>query len=141
MRPVHMYQPLTTPQGVPSPYHGAVHPYPSYEHGPDYTRPVFDMPFMQAPYNVLNGLGQLQILPSGGWVFTSSTNAETHRENQRMAVYKGAGAAAVVGLLIAAVTAPRVNRGRAMAQGAVAFAVVGLVASGVTYSTWPKVVE
>lgn len=52
-----MYNAAESPEGVPSPYHGAVHPYPSYEHGPDYTRPVFDMPFVRQPYNVLSGLG------------------------------------------------------------------------------------
>jgi hypothetical protein len=32
-----------------------VEPYPSYEHGPDYTRASFNMPFMLNPYNILAG--------------------------------------------------------------------------------------
>jgi len=51
------YNPAEYPQGVPSPYTGNVHPYPSYEHGPDYTRPVFGRPFVRRPYNVTSGLG------------------------------------------------------------------------------------
>ncbi len=52
-----MYQATAYPEGVPNPYRGAVHPYPSYEHGPDYTRPVFEMPYEPRPHNVLSGLG------------------------------------------------------------------------------------
>lgn len=51
------------PQGVPSPYSGQVHPYPSYEHGADYTRPVFDMTFVRQPFNVLSGVGD-----TGPWL-------------------------------------------------------------------------
>lgn len=49
------YDPLRFPQGVPNPYGVRRHPYPSYEHGADYTRPVFAMPFMLNPFNVLEG--------------------------------------------------------------------------------------
>lgn len=52
------YNPSEYPQGVPSPYVPRVHPYPSYAQGPDYTRPVFDMPFVPRPFNVMEGLGQ-----------------------------------------------------------------------------------
>lgn len=52
-----IYNAAEYPQGVPSPYRGQVHPYPSYEHGPDYTRPTFGMPYVRQPFNVLEGLG------------------------------------------------------------------------------------
>jgi hypothetical protein len=125
-----MYDPATTPQGVPSPFMPAVHPYPSYEHGPDYTRPVFDMPFVQRPYNVMNGVGQFDFL---------TATVEEHREKQRMAFWKGVGAASVLGVLLAASGVSGAKRGPAIAQAAVSFGVVGLVAAGVTYATWPKV--
>jgi len=59
-----MYDPTRYPEGVPNPWTPAVHPYPSVHHGPNYVRPVFDMTFSDNPYNVLEGLGDIQA-PSG----------------------------------------------------------------------------
>ncbi len=58
-----MYNPAEYPQGVPNPYTPGYHPYPSFQHGADYTRPVFEMPYVRQPFNVLAGVGQTE--PSG----------------------------------------------------------------------------
>lgn len=55
-----IYNAAEYPQGVPNPYTPAVHPFPSFQHGADYTRPVFGMPWVPQPFNVLSGLGQTQ---------------------------------------------------------------------------------
>lgn len=55
--------PAEYPSGVPNPYHGMVHVYPSYMHGGDWARPVFGFPYRVRPYNVLAGLGQAPPAP------------------------------------------------------------------------------
>lgn len=52
-----MYNASEYPEGVPNPNYPDVNIYPTYEHGPDYTRPVFGQPFEPGPFNVLEGLG------------------------------------------------------------------------------------
>lgn len=56
--PDSMYNAAEYPQGVPNLYVPAVHPFPTTKHGPDYTRPVFGMPFVRRPMTVLAGLGE-----------------------------------------------------------------------------------
>lgn len=53
-----IYNAAEYPEGVLNPYTPAVHPYPSFQHGPDYTRPYFGMPYVRQPFNVLSGLGE-----------------------------------------------------------------------------------
>lgn len=118
-----MYNAAEYPQGVPNPDVPDVSLYPTYEHGPDYTRAVFGHPWVERPFNVLSGLG--------------FDLFEEQRAEQRAAFYKGVGAASALGLLLVAVGAPK-RTGSALAQAAVAFGLVGLVASGVTYATWPR---
>lgn len=120
------YNAAEYPQGVPNPNYPDVNLYPTYEHGPDYTRPVFGMPWMRMPYNVLSGVGQTNLL-------------EEHKANERTAFWKGVGAAAGVGALLAFVAAPSGRKGKQVAMAAVSFALVGAVGAGVTYSTWPRV--
>lgn len=47
------------PDGVPSPYRDQVHLYPTYMHGPDYSRPVFTYPYVLRPLDKLEGDGPL----------------------------------------------------------------------------------
>lgn len=108
-----MYDARRYPEGVPNPYFAMVEPYPSYVHGADYTRPVFSMPFLLNPHNVLAGLGQ--DLPPG-------PDAES-----RFFVY-GALSAAVATSALAAIGAPAGKRGVALAGGAMIGALIGLAA-------------
>lgn len=63
-----IYNAAEYPEGVPNPYTPAVHPYPSFQHGADYTRPVFGMPWVPQPFNVLSGVGQAETSgPGFGW--------------------------------------------------------------------------
>lgn len=115
-----MYNAAEYPTGVPNPWVGEVNSYPNLVHGPDYTRPVFTTPFMVRPHNVLSGLGLF----------------EEYEAEKRAAFWKGVGAAAGTGLLLALVGAG--NRKMAV-RAAVGFGIVGAIGAGVTYGTWPKV--
>ncbi len=115
-----MYNAAEYPQGVPNPDYPDVNLYPTYEHGPDYTRPVFGEPWMRQPFNVMNGLG--------AW-------AERKPFYQAPAYWKGVGAAVGLGVVLAAVGAPMGRKPAAIAQAAVAFGLVGIVAAAVTYAT------
>ncbi len=118
-----MYNAAEYPQGVPNPDYPDVSLYPTYEHGPDYTRPVFGEPWMRQPFNVMSGLGQVERPP----FYTAP------------AYWKGVGAAAGLGVLLAVVGAPR--KPAAIAQAAVAFGLVGVLAAAVTYATQPGAPE
>lgn len=120
-----LYNAAEYPQGVPNPNYPDVNLYPTYEHGPDYTRPVFGMPWMRQPYNVLSGIGEGLL--------------EEHKAKERAAFMKGVGAAAGVGILLAFIAGPRGRKPAGIAMAAVSFGLVGAVGAGVTYSTWPRV--
>lgn len=121
------YNAAEFPQGVPNPNYPDVNLYPTYEHGPDYTRPVFGMPWMRMPYNVLSGIGA-----------EDGLFAE-HKAKERAAFAKGVGAAAGVGILLAFIAGPMGRKPKGLAMAAVSFGLVGAVGAGVTYSTWPRV--
>lgn len=104
----YMYQPNSNPQGVPNPWEPAVHPYPSYEHGPDYTRPVFSMPFVNRPYNVRGVSGT---------------------ELTRKSAAYGIGAAFLASALVGALSAPRRKLETAIYAG-IGGAVLGWVTIG-----------
>jgi len=152
------YNPAETPQGVPSPYTPNVHPYPSYEHGPDYTRPEFRMPFVVRPLNVLAGLGQLPkwwprvnragrpiVQPQPNpyavhWPQDLGSITERYEDRKSQALFKGIAAATVVGAGLGYLGAAqaRMKPGTSALSGAVAFGLVGALASAVTYFTWPE---
>lgn len=120
-----MYNAAEYPQGVPNPNYPNVSLYPTYEHGPDYTCPVFGQPWERMPFNVMNGLGGL------GDVL------EEYKAKERMAFYKGTAAAVGMGLVLSLVAGK--SKPKSLGMAAVAFGLTGAVAAGVTYSTWPKV--
>lgn len=141
-----MYNAAEYPQGVPNPDYPDVNLYPTYEHGPDYTRPVFGEPWMRQPFNVMNGLGQND---SFVWKTTEDRARLAAQRYPRFAglgqrepfymaqpYWKGVGAAAALGVLLAAMS-PMARKPRDMAQAAVAFGLVGVVAAAVTYATQP----
>jgi hypothetical protein len=151
-----MYNAAEYPQGVPNPDVPDVSLYPTYEHGPDYTRAVFGEPFVRQPFNVMNGLGQ-----SYAWRTTQdqatlaaqrypqwATSGIGAIEIRRKPFYKaeaywyGVGAAVGLGMLLALAAAPKgPRRNRAIIQAGVAFGIVGIVASSVTYATTPDPLE
>jgi hypothetical protein len=47
-----IYNAAEYPQGVPNPFVRNVQEYPSQQHGGDWTRPMFSMPWIDRPYNV-----------------------------------------------------------------------------------------
>jgi hypothetical protein len=49
---VSIYNAAEYPQGVPNPFVRNVQEYPSQQHGGDWTRPMFSMPWIDRPYNV-----------------------------------------------------------------------------------------
>ncbi len=116
-------------EGVPNPYVPQIEIYPSYEHGADYTRPVFSMPFLRNPYNVISGLGAdegASYLGDKGW----------DRTVDEVAIMKGSVlgcvALAAVGGFIGGVASPaKRNAGTGILLGAIAGALTGLIPAAI----------
>lgn len=58
-RPPGIYDAGVYPEGVPNPFVPNILPYPSQQHGGDWTRPVFDMPWVDRPHVTLGPPGNV----------------------------------------------------------------------------------
>lgn len=105
-----MYDPKQYPEGVPNPFEPMVETYPNYVHGSDYTRPYFAEPWMEQPYNVLEGLGAI-----------------TPQERRKGVLSGAAVGAAALGLLAA--IAVKEQPARAALTGMVLGGLVGVAAA------------
>lgn len=121
------YDPSSYPQGVPSPWVPNVQEYPSPQHGGDYTRPMFGLPWVRTPYNVYGppgnkyALGQLASRPRSPWAHAAMGSAAVG-----LTTY-------AVGAMATAASDKRIDETplvfTSIIAGAAAFFVVGLVAS------------
>ncbi len=61
-----IYDPLYYPEGVPNPDVPAVHLYPTYAEGPDYSRPMWTFPQQRQPLEVVERNGVAGLGCAGG---------------------------------------------------------------------------